>query len=56
MHAIGGAPAGVASLIDHTLLKPDATREDVIKLCDEARRYGFATVCLNSINIGTAGA
>lgn len=41
--------AGVnpASLIDHTLLKPDATREDIIKVCGEAREYGFASVCVN---------
>src|SRR5438105_12487272 len=44
----------LAPYIDHTLLKPDATREDVIKLCDEARKYGFATVCLNSSNIALA--
>lgn len=44
----------IAPYIDHTLLKPDATREEVLKLCDEARRYGFATVCVNSINVGTA--
>lgn len=42
----------LAPYIDHTLLKPDATREDLIKLCDEARRYGFATVCVNSSNVG----
>jgi deoxyribose-phosphate aldolase len=41
----------VAPLIDHTLLKPEATREEVRQLCDEARRFGFATVCLNSANI-----
>ncbi len=44
----------IAQYIDHTLLKPEATREEVLKLCDEARRHNFATVCLNSINIGTA--
>jgi deoxyribose-phosphate aldolase len=44
----------IAPFIDHTLLKADATREEVLKMCDEARRHGFATVCLNSINIGTA--
>src|SRR5437016_2931560 len=38
----------LAPYIDHTLLKPDATREDLVKLCEEARRYGFATVCVNS--------
>ena len=44
----------IAQFIDHTLLKPDATREEVLKLCEEARQYGFATVCVNSINVGTA--
>jgi deoxyribose-phosphate aldolase len=44
----------IAQYIDHTLLKPEATREEVLKLCDEARRHSFATVCLNSINIATA--
>src|SRR5258708_28963249 len=38
--------------IDHTLLKPDATRDDLIKLCDEARKYGFAAVCVISSNVG----
>jgi deoxyribose-phosphate aldolase len=42
----------IARYIDHTLLKPDATREELIKLCDEARKYGFATVCVNSANVG----
>ena len=37
----------LASLIDHTLLKPDATREDVERLCAEALQFGFATVCIN---------
>ncbi|MFT3714165.1 MAG: deoxyribose-phosphate aldolase [Archangium sp.] len=44
----------MAQFIDHTLLKPDATREEVLKLCEEAKKYGFATVCVNSINVGTA--
>jgi deoxyribose-phosphate aldolase len=44
----------IAQFIDHTLLKPDATREEVLKLCEEAKKYGFATVCVNSINVGTA--
>jgi deoxyribose-phosphate aldolase len=38
----------IASLIDHTLLKPEATRDDVIRVCNEARQYGFAGVCVNS--------
>jgi deoxyribose-phosphate aldolase len=37
----------VAALIDHTILKPDATRADVVKVCREARQYGFASVCIN---------
>jgi deoxyribose-phosphate aldolase len=38
---------GLASLIDHTLLKPDATPEQIAQLCFEARKYGFASVCVN---------
>ena len=47
IHAAGGAAAGVASMIDHTLLKPDATRTDIEALCREAAEYGFASVCVN---------
>src|SRR5688572_11244093 len=36
-----------ASLIDHTLLKPDASESDIRKLCDEAAQFGFASVCVN---------
>src|ERR1017187_2560209 len=39
--------SGVAALIDHTMLRPEATRADIVKLCGEARQYGFATVCIN---------
>jgi len=46
--------ADIAPYIDHTLLKPEATREDVIKLAEEARKHGFATVCVNSSFVGTA--
>ena len=45
--ASGGAPAGVASMIDHTLLKPDATRANIEELCREAAQFKFATVCVN---------
>lgn len=34
-------------LIDHTLLKPDATKEEIKKLCQEATQYDFASVCVN---------
>jgi deoxyribose-phosphate aldolase len=37
----------IAALIDHTILKPDATRADVVKVCREARQYHFASVCVN---------
>ena len=41
------SPASIASYIDHTLLKKDATAEDVRKICDEAKKYHFASVCVN---------
>jgi len=46
---LGGIPAdpSVGKLIDHTLLKPDATPDQVAQLCYEARTYGFASVCVN---------
>src|SRR3954470_24422937 len=47
LHATGGAPAGVASMIDHKLLKPDATRANIEDLCREAAQFKFATVCVN---------
>ena len=37
----------IASLIDHTLLKADATTEQVKKICEEAKKYRFASVCIN---------
>ena len=37
----------LAKMIDHTLLKPDATQEQIAQLCFEARKYGFASVCIN---------
>jgi len=55
LHELPAAPppldmpsgAALAGWIDHTLLKPDATIEQVTKLCAEARQYHFATVCVN---------
>ena len=38
----------LAALIDHTLLRPEATRDDIVKICREARQYKFASVCTNS--------
>jgi deoxyribose-phosphate aldolase len=48
-----GATGGVAGLIDHTLLKPDATRHDIEKLCKEAAEHRFATVCVNPAWVAT---
>lgn len=47
VHAATGAPEAIASMIDHTLLKPDATRSDIEQLCREAAQYRFASVCVN---------
>ncbi|MEA5051074.1 MAG: deoxyribose-phosphate aldolase [Oscillospiraceae bacterium] len=41
------APADIAKYIDHTLLKPDASTEDIHRICDEAKKYHFASVCVN---------
>ena len=41
--------AGVAALIDHTLLKAEATRNDIVRICREALQYRFASVCVNSV-------
>ncbi len=48
---IGYCPAsdGLASLIDHTLLKPEATRVQVEQLCREASQFCFASVCVNPV-------
>ncbi|NIZ40373.1 deoxyribose-phosphate aldolase [Entomospira entomophila] len=37
----------IAKMIDHTLLKPDATSDQIMKLCQEAMQYNFASVCIN---------
>lgn len=41
----------VASYIDHTLLKPEATPEQITQLCAEAREYAFASVCVNPSHV-----
>lgn len=40
--------------IDHTLLKPAATKEDIIQLCEEAKQYKFFSVCVNSCYVALA--
>lgn len=44
----------VGAMIDHTLLKPEATREEVLHLCEEARAHSFASVCVNPAWVRTA--
>lgn len=44
----------LAKMIDHTLLKPDATKEDILQLCKEAREYDFKSVCVQPYWIKTA--
>ena len=41
----------IASIIDHTMLRADATEKDVAIICDEALEYGFAAVAINPANI-----
>lgn len=48
--------AAIARLIDHTLLKPDATRDEVLTVCAEAKQYGFASVCVNPYWVETVAA
>ena len=50
----GSAEQNVARLIDHTLLKPEASAEQITQLCQEAREYHFATVCVNSARVALA--
>jgi deoxyribose-phosphate aldolase len=47
LHASGVVPGDVAGLIDHTLLRPDASRADIERLCQEAASLKFATACVN---------
>jgi len=56
LHAAGGAPGGIAAMIDHTLLKPEAARDDVERLCREAAEFRFATVCVNPAWVALAAA
>jgi deoxyribose-phosphate aldolase len=50
------APAvgNLASYIDHTLLKPDATAQQIEKLCAEARQHAFFSVCVNGSRVELA--
>ena len=52
----GHIPVDLAAYIDHTLLKPDATAADIDKLCEEAVRHRFASVCINPVWVARASA
>ncbi len=45
--AVSSVDAAIAPLIDHTLLKPEASRDDIRRICEEAVRFCFASVCVN---------
>lgn len=47
IEAAGGIETDLAQLIDHTLLKPEATKDQIKQLCAEAKKYSFASVCIN---------
>jgi len=51
--SLGGIPQdpSVAKMIDHTLLKPEATPDQIAQLCYEARKYEFASVCVNPTHV-----
>jgi deoxyribose-phosphate aldolase len=53
LHAAGGGAGDVAAMIDHTLLKPDATKSEIEELCREASEFGFASVCVNPTWVAT---
>lgn len=44
----------LAKMIDYTLLKPEATKKDIVNLCEEARKHGFASVCVNPVYVSLA--
>ena len=47
-------PEQLAKMIDHTLLRPEASTADIQKLCDEALKYGFFSICVNPANVKQA--
>jgi len=51
---IGKLETSMAKMIDHTLLKPEARRADVVALCEDARKHRFASVCVNTTWVGLA--
>lgn len=54
MKGLGLMTVNIAKMIDHTALKADITKEQIVKLCDEAKEYGFFSVCVNPAWVKTA--
>ncbi|KAI9662191.1 MAG: hypothetical protein M1829_006173 [Trizodia sp. TS-e1964] len=50
------SPAAIAQLIDHTLLKPDSTQDQIDQLCDEAKKHGFKSCCVHGSYVQRAAA
>ena len=48
------SPEKLAGMIDHTNIKPNATKEDIKKLCHEAVEYNFSSACVTPINVALA--
>ncbi|HEX3983325.1 MAG TPA: deoxyribose-phosphate aldolase [Acidisoma sp.] len=55
-HSSDGEAARLAGFIDHTILKPDARQDEVATFCDEARRFGFRSVCVNPVQVAFVAA
>lgn len=51
VHAAGRDDFRIARKIDHTMLKPEVTKTDLVRLCEEAAKYRFYSVCVNSSNV-----
>ncbi|HET6241236.1 MAG TPA: 2-deoxyribose-5-phosphate aldolase, partial [Arthrobacter sp.] len=47
------SPASIAAYIDHTLLKPEASEAEILKVCAEAAEYRFKSVCVNPVWVKT---
>lgn len=49
-------PGELARIIDHTILRPEAGRADVLRFCDEAKTHRFCSVCVNPVHVPTVAA
>jgi deoxyribose-phosphate aldolase len=51
---LGEVKVDIAKYIDHAVLKPETTETEVKKACEEAKKYGFYSVCVNGANVAFA--